>query len=233
MLSFRYDSQILADFPDIVGGVLRLRGIQNQPSPPALLEAYNAEQASVRERLADTPLSSLETISAWRAAFRRFDVDPTQYRNAAEALLRRLTKKGDIPSINALVDIGNLISIRYALPVCVVDERAVTGHLTVRRADGSEHYTELDSDELKHPNQGEVIYADDAGVVHARRWCWRQSAPSAVQPDTTHALIAIEAQHPNSKAMIQQAQGELAELISAHLGGDVMLTLLDRRHSST
>ena len=38
-------------------------------------------------------------------------------RSAAEALLRRLTKQGSIPSINTLVDIGNLVSIRYALPV--------------------------------------------------------------------------------------------------------------------
>ena len=35
---------------------------------------------------------------------RGFGVDPTQHRTAAEALLRRLTKKGDIPSINMIKD---------------------------------------------------------------------------------------------------------------------------------
>ena len=49
----------------------------------------------------------------------------------ALALLRRLTKKGDIPSINAVVDICNLVSIRYALPVAAFDLAAITGGVTV------------------------------------------------------------------------------------------------------
>ena len=58
---------------------------------------------------------SLRTASASKhEAIRGFGVDPTQYRSAAEALLRRLSKSGEIPSINALVDLGNLVSIRYA-----------------------------------------------------------------------------------------------------------------------
>ncbi len=53
-------------------------------------------------------LSELPTLSAWRQAFRRFGANPTKHRSAAEALLRRL-QKGDIPGINTLVDIGNLV----------------------------------------------------------------------------------------------------------------------------
>src|SRR5574340_473303 len=106
----------------------------NGPAPKDLEEAFIDEQQATLKRLGDTPLSQIPSLAAWRTVFRAFNVDPTQYRSAAEALLRRLTKKGDIPSINTLVDLGNLVSIRYALPVAIFDTRALQPPLTVRFA---------------------------------------------------------------------------------------------------
>src|SRR2546429_5507733 len=123
----------------------------NGPTPEGLLAAFQAEQQATLQRLGNTPLSQIPSLSAWRSAFRVFGVDPTQYRTAAEALLRRLTKKGDIPSINLLVDLGNLVSIRYALPVAVVDTRAIQGGILVHFADGSERWTNLGENEESHP----------------------------------------------------------------------------------
>ena len=70
-----------------------------------------------------------------------------------------MQKKGDIPSINCLVDIGNLVSIRYALPVAIFDLRGVSGTICVRLATGDERFTELGSDEIVHPPPGEVIFS--------------------------------------------------------------------------
>ena len=145
MSIFEYDPDLLVRFPRTIGGVLLGHGLHNGPTPPALLERYQAEQRSVAARLGDTPLSQLAAISAWRAVFSGFGVEPTKYRSAPESLLRRLTKKGDIPSINLLVDLGNLVSIRYALPVAVFDTRQVTGSLWVKSAAGTERFTVLNS----------------------------------------------------------------------------------------
>ena len=118
---FCYRADLLATFPEVVGGILYVTGLQGGPTPPDLAAAYADEQTAARAR-GYTP-TEMPPLAAWRAAFRRFGVKPTKYRSAAEALLRRLDKQGDIPSINNLVDIGNLVSIRYALPVAIVDTR--------------------------------------------------------------------------------------------------------------
>ena len=76
-------------------------------------------------------------------------------------ILRRLTKQGELPSINALVDLANLVSIRYALPVAVFDQRDVSGGTIVRLANGDEPWADLGSSETEHPEPGEVIFADD------------------------------------------------------------------------
>ncbi len=220
MLAFQYHPQVISQYPNIVGGVILAHGLKNRPTSDALKEIYFAEQQAVMARIGNTPLSELESLAAWRGAFRDFGVNPTKYRSAVEALLRRLTKKGDIPSINALVDICNLVSIRYQLPVAAFDARQMSGPITVQFSDGTERFKPLFTTEHEHPEVGEVIFADDAKLVVARRWCWRQSDESATQIDTTDAIFTIEAQHPNAQEQIQAALADLLHLLETHIGGE-------------
>ncbi len=230
MVRFRYTPEVLARFPGTRGGVLWARGVTGGPTPAELAAAFAAEQRAVLARLGDTPLAELPNLAAWRQVFRRFGVNPTQVRSAAEALLRRLTKQGEIPSLNRLVDLGNLVSIRHALPVAVIDTRGVAGALTVGFATGEERFTELGAEAPVHPEPGEVIFADDAGVVHARRWCWRQSARSAAVEASTEVLITVEGHHPGAEAAVATAMADLAALLGKFAGGRCEAALLSPSH---
>jgi DNA/RNA-binding domain of Phe-tRNA-synthetase-like protein len=213
---FRYDPAIIERFPTIVGGTLHVSGASNGPSPTALANAFQQEQAATLERLGATPLSELPSVNAWRRAFRAFGVDPTQYRSAAESLLRRLTKQGSIPSIDTLVDIGNLVSIRHALPVAILDLASIRDGLVVRFAEGDEQFTDLGSGTSETPEPGEVIFIDAAGHVAARRWCWRQSAESASQATTTDMLVTVEGHHDTAREDVLAARADLLALLRIH-----------------
>jgi DNA/RNA-binding domain of Phe-tRNA-synthetase-like protein len=233
MTTFRYDVAILERFHAVTGGVVLATGVRNGPAPAPLQAAYQAEQRATLARIGETPLSQLPSLAAWRSAFRRFGVDPTQCRSAAEALLRRLTKKGDIPSINTLVDLGNLVSIRYALPVAVFDTRSLTGPLTVRFATGAERYTPLGQPSVtERPTAGEVVFADDTGLVFAERWCWRQSDQSAARADTSAVVIAVEAQHEQARDDVAAALTDLLALLERYAGGGVTSAILDVQQPS-
>lgn len=213
---FAYDEAIIERYPTIRAGVIHATGLINGPSSPELLEVYRAEQEAATDRLNATALADRPSIAAWRRAFTGFGVKPTQYRNAAEALLRRLTKRGDIPSINTLVDIGNLIAIRYAMPVAVFDQATVAGPTTVRFANGDERFTDLGSSASVQPDPGEVIFVDGNNVVSARRWCWRQSAQSATSPTTVEALITIEGHHETAEQDVKSALADLLSLLTSY-----------------
>ena len=217
-IRFAYDPEVAARFPSVAGGVIHATGVSNGPSPQALVEAFHAEQEAALARVGETPLSELPTLAAWRRTFRAFGVDPTAYRSAAEALLRRLTKQGSLPTINALVDIGNLVAIRYGLPVAMFDQRMGTGATTVRFAAGTESFTDLGSGDRETPAEGEVIFVDDAGLVSARRWCWRQSAESASGPDTTEVLVTVEGHHDGAEADVRAAAADLETLLRTYAG---------------
>jgi DNA/RNA-binding domain of Phe-tRNA-synthetase-like protein len=233
MALFRYDPAVLQRYPEVVGGVIHATGVTNGPTPPGLATTFDSEGMAVRARIGETPLSELPTLVAWRRVFRGFGVDPTQYRSAAEALLRRLVKQGSLPSLNALVDLANLVSIRYALPVAVFDQRTVVGGTTVRFARGDEGWTDLGSSASEHPEPGEVIFADEADAVSARRWCWRQSAASAVGLKTTNVLVTVEGHHPRARDDVAPALADLESLLGTYLGpGTIRGAILSARSPS-
>lgn len=213
---FQYDQAIIERFPTIRAGLIHVTGIANDAGPPELVDEYRAEQQAAILRLAETPIAELPSIAAWRRTFSAFGVKPTQYRAAAEALLRRLSKQGDIPSINTLVDIGNLVSIRYAMPVAVFDLSNIASPTTVTFATGDEDFTDLGSSEAIHPERGEVVFVDQNNNVSARRWCWRQSAQSATKPTTVEALIVTEAHHETAAEDIAAAASDLETLLGRY-----------------
>ena len=132
-----------------------------------------------------------------------------------------------MPCINTLVDIGNLVSIRYGLPVAIFDIRQIAAPITVHYSAGSELYTELATGEAMHPEPGEVVFSDGNKMVVARRWCWRQSATSAAGVDTTDAVITVEAHHQGGGSDIESALGDLLTLLKEYAGGSYESAVLN------
>jgi DNA/RNA-binding domain of Phe-tRNA-synthetase-like protein len=206
-MDFQHSGEIWRDFPELVPGVVFAGGITHDV---AACDRAARLTAIARSRLEGATESELPEIRAWRHAFTRMGLKPTQYRCASEALLRRLRKEGALPPLHPLVDICNAASAAFAIPVAVFDVSKVTGSLEVRYATGGEQYLTF-SGQTEHPSPGEVIFADQAGQVHARRWTNRQSGLSAVQAPTAAALIVAEAMHDS-------ASTDIPELIAAIAG---------------
>ena len=213
---FEYTPELCERFPAATAALVLVDGIDNSTCPASLADEYRQVQRAVRERLDRVPIAEHESIRAWRAVFTELGVKPTRYRNAAEALLRRLQRHGDLPSINPIVDIGNIVSISHALPVAVFDADRIDGVMHVTYASGGETFEGIGASELETPATGEVIFIDDAEHVAARRWCWKQGATTAAQADSTTALLVVEAVHAD-RAGLDDARADLEQLVARHL----------------
>ena len=211
-MDFQHSAPIWRDFPALVPAVLYADGITGDaPVGPAA----DRFAAIAKSRLAAVAAESeLPEIQAWRRAFAQMGLKPTQYRCASESLLRRFRKEGSLPRLHPLVDLCNAVSMAYAIPVAVLDLNAITGPLEVRYAAGDEEYLTF-AGETEHPAPGEVIFADQAGQAHARRWTNRQSGRSAVRDTTSTALIVAEALHGSAPADIPDLLAVLAGEIQA------------------
>ena len=96
-----------------------------------------------RASLEGIDLASHATVAAMRRLFRAAGTDPTRYRPASEALLRRVLKGEELPSIHPLVDINNCLSIELAVPCCVAAEGTFTPPLLLRSGRPGESYESL------------------------------------------------------------------------------------------
>src|ERR1700689_4497701 len=210
-MHFQHSGDIWRDFPALVPGVLHATGITSDVSAAESAERFCA---IARSRLAGGPEGELPEIQAWRGAFARMGLKPTQYRCAAESLLRRFRKEGSLPRLHPLVDLCNAVSLAFAIPVAVLDVAAVTWPLQVRYAAGDEDYLTF-AGETEHPVAGEVIFADQAGHAHARRWTNRQSGLSAVRDTTTAVLIVAEALHDSAARDVPDLMAAVAAELAA------------------
>jgi DNA/RNA-binding domain of Phe-tRNA-synthetase-like protein len=206
---FGHSAALWQQFPQLVPGVLVVGDVR--PDVDVSLEPWHAR---ARERLARGPESDLAEVSAWRRAYTQMGLKPTQYRSAAEALLRRFRREGDLPRLHPLVDLCNAVSLAFALPVAVFDLAGVDARLEVRHAKGGEEHTGFGG-ETERAEPGEVIFADAANHAHARRWTFRQSRRSTVSPGTRDVLIVAEGLHPAAATDVPA----LIEELSGHLTG--------------
>ena len=215
-MGFRHDSVIWGQFPELVAGVAVARGVDDAADLGDAVARYAAIAAA---RLDGRAESDLPEIQAWRRAFSRMGLKPTQYRCASESLLRRFRKEGGLPSIHPVIDLCNAISIAYATPIAVFGLSRIEGGITVRHAAGSpdERY-EAFSGEIETPAPGEVVFLDEGGNVHARRWTHRQSGRSAIRPETRDLLVVSEAMHETARDDIPRLIAAVAAEMTAAWG---------------
>ncbi|MBL1083926.1 hypothetical protein JK359_18450 [Streptomyces actinomycinicus] len=214
-MRFRHAEAIRTGFPELAAGALYAGGVGTAVDTGPRAAEYTARAAA---RLAHATEGEFPEVLAWRRAFTRMGLKPTQYRSASESLLRRLRKVGSLPRIHPLVDLCNAISVAYAVPVAVLDvDRIAWPLLEVRPAAGDETYTAFGG-ALEQPAPGEVTFVDSAGRAHARRWTHRQSGLSAVGAHTGRVLVVTEAVHDGGAEVVAEVLKTVEEEVAAHWG---------------
>jgi hypothetical protein len=103
-MDFQHSAEIWRDFPELVPGIVLADGITHDVAAGDRVARFTAIANS---RLNGATESELPEIQAWRRAFARMGLKPTQYRCASEALLRRLRKEGTLPQLHPPIDAGH------------------------------------------------------------------------------------------------------------------------------
>lgn len=169
-------------------------------------------------------------VQAWRAAYHAMLVNPSSYPNAAVSIARRVLKQGASPRITWAVDQCNAVSLASSLPVasCALTNLESDAVLEVRIATGTESFQPLGGGEIEHPEPGEVIYADESGNAHSRRWNWRQGDLVKTTAATTSLLLTIESVAVGDRGAVTQMAGDLSAIFAPHCAS-IRSTVVDTK----
>jgi DNA/RNA-binding domain of Phe-tRNA-synthetase-like protein len=201
--------------PDYRALLLAVDGLAPGPGD-ADSESLLASAEAAARAWDDGPIDERPHIAAWRAAYRAFGAKPQRTRNSLEALTRRAASEAGLPRVNRLTDVYNALSVLHQIPLGGEDLDRYVGPPRLVRATGDEPFdTVADGvDVVEHPEVGEVVWRDGAGVT-CRRWNWRQGRRTQLRDDTTAALFILDALDP----MTDEALAAAADDLLAHLPG--------------
>ena len=169
-------------------------------------------------------------LDAWRAAYRTFGAKPQRTPSSAEALVRRIQGGAQLPTINAVVDLYNALSVRFAIPIGGENIAAYVGDPLLKRAIGHESFdTVKDGSPCSETvPAGEVVWADERGVT-CRRWNWRQGLRTRIDATTTRMWFVLERLEPMPIAALLEA-GSLLAATLYEMSPEVLIsrTIIDR-----
>ncbi len=214
-----HDVRIEGDIPLLIAGLVEAAGITVAESGDALrakLDALIAEKAA-----AEWPDPARKL--AIRDLLRAGGFKPAGRNKPASEYLAGCAGKGTFPFVNNIVDSNNLVSLRTAFPISVVDlDRAVavpgdaSGGLVIRLGAEDESYV-FNSAEQVIEVAGLVSLARAGGPALANPV--KDSMLTKLKDDTTRVLGVIYASSATcSRDEMEQAVQEFESLLSEHAG---------------
>ena len=228
-IEYVISEEIFTLYPGYERGVVVIDGVQNGDSPLELGEMLRDTESYIRENLSLETLTAHPRIAAWREAYRKFGAKPSKFRSSIESLVRRALRGKQLPTINALVDIGNILSLRHLVPTGghALDE--VTQDLALRLATGEETFTPFGSEQMEHPDPGEVIFVE-GNVVLTRRWTWRQAVHTITLPETKIIEFNVDGLPPVTHADVVAVCEAVQSLVTRFCGGTSRYEILNKAH---
>ena len=213
-LTLTVSDEVRALAPGFTHVAVEAQGLVNGPSTEGTSALLDDAARRLAVRLDGRPVHEDPHMAAWRETYTAFGSKPNRTRNSAEALAKRALSDAGLPRINVLVDIYNAISVAHLIPVGGEDTDHILGAMNLVRATGDEDFVTVAAGEetVEHPDAGEVVWRDDAGVT-CRRWNWRQGPRTRLTEASTSAIFLLESLAPMPVAEVEAAGAELAELL--------------------
>lgn len=217
-MKIKIDSAIINQFPDVKIGVLIAENINNKNTAEKIPLLTRQAEEVIRKTHTLENITSVPKINDWRQAYRSFGCKPSEYRSSIEALLRRILQGKELPTINPIVDIYNLVSIKYLLPAGGGNLDKIKGDIRLTVAQGNEHFVMLGASTPTPIKPGEIVYLDDKEVL-CRAWNYRESDTTKITDDIQNVYFLLEGLQNTSDEEITHALSELAALVSLCCGG--------------
>ena len=181
--------------------------VKNTPYSEALWQKIDEFTVRYREMYTTDSIKDMVTIHATREAYKKCGKDPSRYRPSGEAFCRRILRGIPLYQIDTLVDLINLVSIRFGYSIGGFDADKFEGDtLTLGIGKAGEPYEGIGRGALNI--EGMPVYRDAIGGVGTPT---SDNERTKLGLETTHLLTIINGY--SGKEGLQEAADYMVELI--------------------
>ncbi len=155
-----------------------------------------------RQTLTTETLKEMSSIAATRQVYRACGKDPSRYRPASEALIRRMLQGKQLYQIDTLVDLINLASIAYGYSIGGFDaDKFVGDTLTLGIGREGEPYEGIGRGMINI--HGLPVYRDAQGGVGTPT---SDNERTKIDLNTRHLLVLINGYDGNAERVAENAR---------------------------
>lgn len=225
-MKFIVEEEVFKKLDDYcVGGVVAYN-VNNYESNADIANLLGEEVKKAFIDLNDVNLKEHPQISLYRNAMQAVDINPNRFPCSIEAMLKRVQKGNPLPSVNAIVDLNNYISVKYTLPMGSHDIDALTGDIYVRFSKENDAFLPLGEEHEELLASGELVYSDDVRI-RTRKWIHRQSNIGKINPESKNIFFPIDG-FTSNKDKILAASAELEMLLKQYFKCEVLTGFIDK-----
>ena len=187
--------------PEFVGACVDAT-VTNTPYSAELWEEIDVFCNRFREELTTESLKEIASIAATRRIYKACGKDPSRYRPASEALIRRVLQGKELYQLNTLVDLVNLASIAYGYSIGGFDADKFEGDtLTLGIGREGEPYEGIGRGMLNI--EGLPVYRDAKGGVGTPT---SDNERTKITGDTRHLVVLINGYDGNEQRVRENAE---------------------------
>ena len=187
--------------PGFVGAAVEAQCVNSEYCAP-LWEEINEMTERFKATLTTESLKQLPSIEATRRIYRICGKDPSRYRPASEALIRRVLQGKALYQIDTLVDLINLASIAYGYSIGGFDaDKFVGDTLTLGIGRAGEPYEGIGRGVINI--EGLPVYRDAEGGVGTPT---SDHERTKITLSTTHLLVLINGYDGNRERVEANAE---------------------------
>ena len=207
-------SEIQTVCPEFIGACVEAN-VSNSPYCQPLWDEIDAMGNKYRSTLTTESLKQLSGIAATRRVYRACGKDPSRYRPASEALIRRQLTNKSLYQIDTLVDLTNLASIAYGYSIGGFDAAKFHGDtLTLGIGRASEPYEGISRGMINI--EGLPVYRDATGGVGTPT---SDNERTKITLETTHLVVLINGYDGNETNVKANAE-YIQELLRKYCNSD-------------
>lgn len=186
--------------PTFVGACVEAQ-VENTPYCQELWDEIDALGEKYKQTLTTESLKEMSGIAATRRVYRACGKDPSRYRPASEALIRRMLQGKKLYQIDTLVDLVNLASIAYGYSIGGFDADKFEGEtLTLGVGKAGEPYEGIGRGMINI--EGLPVYRDEKGGVGTPT---SDNERTKMELKTTHLMVLINGYDGNEQHVRENA----------------------------
>ena len=200
--------------PNFIGACVEAK-VKNSQYCQDLWNEINTLGEEFKNKLTIETLKEISGIAATRRIYRICGKDPSRYRPAAEALIRRILQGKTLYQIDTLVDLINLASMKYGYSLGGFDADKFVGNtLELGVGKEGEPYDGIGRGMINI--QGLPVYRDGIGGVGTPT---SDNERTKITIDTNHLLVLING-YDGNEALVRQNAEFVQQLIKRFCESD-------------